>query len=114
MAFYLENQRRWIEGSLGPLRGTHIANKIQFILPWFVIDKKTTDDNFTSVTAKFVQRLEAKVRATAWNGTINYPLPESDACKTLVDSACPLESGDIATYQLSLRLIPILPTVRSH
>ena len=27
MAFYLENQRRWIEGSLGPLRGTHIANK---------------------------------------------------------------------------------------
>jgi len=61
-----------------------------------------------------VERLEAKVRATAWNGTINYPLPEPDACKTLVDSACPLEKGDLATYELNLRLIPILPSVSSH
>jgi hypothetical protein len=97
-----------------PLHGISIANEIQFILPLYVIAKKTTDDNFTSVTAKFVERLDAKVRATAWNGTINYPLPEPDACKTLIDSACPLESGDLATYKLSLRLIPILPSVSSH
>lgn len=86
----------------------------KFILPLYVIAKKTTADNFTSVIAKFVEKLEAKVRATAWNGTINYPLPESDACKTLVDSACPLESGDLATYELALHLISILPTVSSH
>lgn len=70
--------------------------------------------NFTSVTAKPLQRLEAKVRATAWNGTINYPLPEPNACNTLISSKCPLESGDVATYRLFMHLIPILPSVSSH
>jgi hypothetical protein len=121
-AFYRETQRRWIEGSLGlnvsavSLVPWHFYFQLNnFILPLYVIaKKKKTDDNFTSVTAKFVEKLEAKVRATAWNGTINYPLPEPDACKTLVDSACPLESGDLATYELALHLISILPTVSSH
>lgn len=76
--------------------------------------KKTTHDNFTSVTAKNVARLEAKVRATAFGETVNYPLPEPDACKTLIDSACPLESGDLATYELNFHLTPIIPAVSSH
>jgi len=74
----------------------------------------TTDDNFTSVTATFVEILTAKVRATALNITIDYPLPEPDACKTLINSACPLESGDTATYVLALHLIDFLPPVSSH
>jgi len=57
----------------------------------------------------FVERLTAKVRATALNVTIDYPLPEPDACKTLINSACPLESGDTATYVLALHLIDFLP-----
>jgi len=45
--------------------------------------------------------------------TIDYPLPEPDACKTLVDSKCPFESGDIGTYQLAMHLGPEIPAVSS-
>jgi hypothetical protein len=121
MAFYRETQRLWIDGSLGlnvpavsPAPWHFFANEIQFILPLYVIAEKTTDENVTSVTAKNVQRLEAKVRATAFGLTIDYPLPQPDACQTLIDSACPLEAGDIATYELKFHLTPIIPVVSSH
>jgi Niemann-Pick C2 protein len=76
--------------------------------------KETTHNKFASFTAKNVKNLEAKVRATAFGLTINYPLPEPDACKGLIDSACPLESGDLATYKLGMHLTEIIPEVSSH
>jgi Niemann-Pick C2 protein len=76
--------------------------------------KNATRNKFASVTAKNLKSLEAKVRATAFGLTIDYPLPEPDACKQLIDSACPLESGDVATYKLGIHLTEIIPEVSNH
>ncbi|PNF29458.1 hypothetical protein B7P43_G04564 [Cryptotermes secundus] len=63
------------------------------------------------VAEKSVESLNVKVKATVLGITVDYPLPQPDACKSLIDSACPLEAGDIATYTLDLPITPVIPTV---
>jgi Niemann-Pick C2 protein len=71
-------------------------------------------NKFSSIAAKNVKSLNAKVKATVLGITVDYPLPQPDACKSLIDSACPLEAGDLATYKLTLPITPIIPTVRNN
>ncbi|KDR21778.1 epididymal secretory protein E1-like [Zootermopsis nevadensis] len=63
------------------------------------------------VAQKNIKNLEARVRATVFGLTVNYPLPEPDACKSLVDSSCPLEKGDVATYKLVMPISEAIPQV---
>jgi hypothetical protein len=71
-------------------------------------------NKFPFVTAKSIRNLEAAVRATVFGLTVTYPLPEPDACKLLIDSACPLEEGDLATYELKLPITAAIPQVSGH
>jgi Niemann-Pick C2 protein len=71
-------------------------------------------NRFSSVAGKNIKSLNVQVKATVLGITVNYPLPEPDACKSLVDSACPLEAGDLATYKLDLPITPVIPTVSNH
>lgn len=34
--------------------------------------------------------------------SINYPLPEQDACTSLIDNDCPLDEGESVTYALKM------------
>jgi Niemann-Pick C2 protein len=71
-------------------------------------------NKFSSVAEKNVKSLNVKVKATALGITVDYPLPQPDACKALIDSACPLEAGDLATYKLDLPITSVIPTVRNN
>jgi Niemann-Pick C2 protein len=71
-------------------------------------------DMFSSVAEKNVKNLNVKVKATVLGLTVDYPLPEPNACNSLIDSACPLEAGDLATYELKLPITAIIPTVSNH
>jgi Niemann-Pick C2 protein len=71
-------------------------------------------NKFSSVAEKNIKSLNTKVKATVLGLTVDYPLPEPDACKSLIDSACPLEAGDLATYKLELPITPVIPTVSNH
>jgi Niemann-Pick C2 protein len=63
------------------------------------------------LTAKSIKNLKAKVRATALGVTVEYPLPEPNACNSLVDSACPIEAGDFVTYNLEFPISAAIPQV---
>jgi Niemann-Pick C2 protein len=65
------------------------------------------------LAANSIRGIEAKVRATVLGITVDYPLPEPDACQSLVDSACPFEAGDLGTYKLDLPISEAVPQVNS-
>lgn len=44
--------------------------------------------------------------------TISYPFPQKNACDTLKNSNCPLESGEDVTYQLSMPVLKYYPKVQ--
>lgn len=63
------------------------------------------------LTAKGIKNLKAKVRATALGATVEYPLPEPNACNSLIGSACPIEAGDFVTYNLDFPISAAIPQV---
>ncbi|KAG6800907.1 NPC intracellular cholesterol transporter 2 [Apis mellifera caucasica] len=45
------------------------------------------------------------------NSHMQYPLPEQNACKNLVNGQCPLQSGQAATYYLKMPVLKAYPKV---
>lgn len=57
--------------------------------------------------------LTALVKAYVLGVSIDYPLPEPDACKGLVEGACPIEAGQQYVYNLLFALLDVFPSVRT-
>ncbi|XP_011159463.1 NPC intracellular cholesterol transporter 2 [Solenopsis invicta] len=57
------------------------------------------------------ESLKPRVKVTLEGYTFDYPYPEKDACKSLVDSECPLSEGDEATYNLKMPISKVYPSV---
>ncbi|OXU19473.1 hypothetical protein TSAR_003137, partial [Trichomalopsis sarcophagae] len=55
--------------------------------------------------------LKPRVRATVLGATVNYPFPQKDACSTLTNAKCPLETGEDVTYQLSMPILKSYPKI---
>ncbi|XP_069689076.1 NPC intracellular cholesterol transporter 2-like [Periplaneta americana] len=58
-----------------------------------------------------VANMKAQSIVEILGGVVEYPLPQPDGCQSLVNSACPLEEGDGATYQLTLPVLSEYPKV---
>ncbi|PSN42049.1 hypothetical protein C0J52_22057 [Blattella germanica] len=58
-----------------------------------------------------VAKLRPDVLASVFGVSVPYPLPEQNACNSLVNSACPLIAGDIATYQLLMPISSVIPAI---
>nr|AAX33733.1 MPA2 allergen [Periplaneta americana] len=58
-----------------------------------------------------ISHMKPQVRATVFGGTVEFQVPEQNACNSLLNSACPLEEGDMATYQLILPIEDYIPSV---
>ncbi|KAK0086797.1 hypothetical protein PV325_002517 [Microctonus aethiopoides] len=46
--------------------------------------------------------LKPVVLIQLFDESINYPLPEPDACTSLIDNDCPLDEGESVTYTLKM------------
>ncbi|XP_015120673.1 NPC intracellular cholesterol transporter 2 [Diachasma alloeum] len=58
--------------------------------------------------------LKPIVKARALGITVNYPLPEQDACKSLTNGECPLEKGELISYGLKMPILKAYPNVDLH
>ncbi|KAK7789643.1 hypothetical protein R5R35_007709 [Gryllus longicercus] len=59
-----------------------------------------------------VSTLNTKVMATSLGVTIEYPLPDPNACNGLTNSECPLKDGEEVIYHLEMPILSIYPKVR--
>ncbi|KAL0118652.1 hypothetical protein PUN28_009372 [Cardiocondyla obscurior] len=55
--------------------------------------------------------LKPRVRVTVMGSTINYPYPRPNACEDLINSECPLDDGDEATYNVSMPISKLYPSL---
>lgn len=55
--------------------------------------------------------LKPRVRVTLMGSTIDYPYPEQDACKSLINGECPLKKNAEATYNLEMPIAKSLPSI---
>ncbi|XP_011305854.1 protein NPC2 homolog [Fopius arisanus] len=60
------------------------------------------------------EALKPVVKAKALGITVDYPLPEQDACKSLVNGECPLEKGELVSYGLRMPILKAYPKVDLH
>ncbi|KAJ9586368.1 hypothetical protein L9F63_019990, partial [Diploptera punctata] len=58
-----------------------------------------------------VSHMTPKAVASVSGVNVNYPLAEKEACNSLINSKCPLKSGDVATYLLELPISSAIPSV---
>ncbi|KAJ9599697.1 hypothetical protein L9F63_026455, partial [Diploptera punctata] len=58
-----------------------------------------------------VSHMTPKAVASVFGVDVNYPLAEKEACNSLINSQCPLESGDVATYLLELPITAAIPSI---
>ncbi|KAL6434005.1 hypothetical protein ACFW04_005866 [Cataglyphis niger] len=72
----------------------------------------------TNLTAQwdFVANADTKslvpqVIVTVMGGTIKYPYPEQDACKSLTNGECPLKKDAKVTYNLNMPISKSYPSV---
>ncbi|XP_066599105.1 NPC intracellular cholesterol transporter 2-like [Prorops nasuta] len=56
--------------------------------------------------------LTPRVKATVLGVTINYPFEQTDACKSLINAECPLEEGDIVTFDLNMPISKRYPSIK--
>ena len=43
--------------------------------------------------------------------TVDYPIEQQDACKSLTNGECPLDEGEEVTYRLVMNISPQYPAV---
>nr|XP_033337163.1 NPC intracellular cholesterol transporter 2 homolog a-like [Megalopta genalis] len=55
--------------------------------------------------------LRPEVDVQIGNGHVKYPLPEQNACKSLVGAECPLDKGEVVTYKLKMPVEKIYPKI---
>ncbi|XP_063982037.1 NPC intracellular cholesterol transporter 2-like [Diachasmimorpha longicaudata] len=58
--------------------------------------------------------LHPKVLVKVAGFTIDYPLPEQDACKSLTNGECPLEKGELVSYGLKMPILKMYPSTKLH
>ncbi|KAJ8674773.1 hypothetical protein QAD02_010559 [Eretmocerus hayati] len=61
--------------------------------------------------AQATTKLKPRVRAEVAGVVVNYPFPQEDACTSLASGKCPLNTGDQATYELSMPILKIYPKI---
>jgi hypothetical protein len=51
------------------------------------------------------------VQAIVFGLPVNYSLPQSNACKSLLDRTCPLKKDEKVTYVLKMPILSVYPPV---
>jgi hypothetical protein len=58
-----------------------------------------------------VTNLEPYIQAIVFGLPVNYSLPQTNACKTLLDRTCPLKKDEKVTYLLQMPILSVYPPV---
>jgi hypothetical protein len=51
------------------------------------------------------------VQATVLGLPVNYSLPQTNACKSLLEKTCPLTKDEKVTYKLKMPILSLYPPV---
>ncbi|KAF7990921.1 hypothetical protein HCN44_000726 [Aphidius gifuensis] len=78
--------------------------------------KRGTDvhGEFDFNAAVDTDNLRIEVVAKALGITTNYPMPEPNACNSLINGKCPATKGDSLTYGLTMPVLKSYPKVKVH
>ncbi|KAJ8896283.1 hypothetical protein PR048_001627 [Dryococelus australis] len=63
--------------------------------------------NVTFLVDHTVSKMTPDVKAVTLGITTDYPLPQTDGCKALIGSSCPVEDGESVVYELRINIPPI-------
>ncbi|XP_078034715.1 NPC intracellular cholesterol transporter 2 [Augochlora pura] len=58
-----------------------------------------------------IKTLKPDVDVQIGTGHVKYPLPQQNACKSLVNGECPLDKGEVVTYKLKMPVEKMYPRV---
>lgn len=60
------------------------------------------------------ENLKPVVLAKALGFEVNYPIPEQNACNSLINGKCPLKEGESVTYTLRMPILSKYPKIPIH